>query len=103
MFRRGLKENVKDEIMRDDREVETLGDIISIAVDLDDKLYKRAIEKRYDRIQRGSAGNYIGNRHGSKYRKHRSNQQSSFDSYGLTLMELDSTERRRRYNPRGKK
>jgi hypothetical protein len=48
MFRRGLKDNLKDEIMRDGRSISDMFDLIEVAIDLDDKLYERAMEKRYD-------------------------------------------------------
>jgi len=48
MFRRGLKNNLKDELMRDDKSINDMFDLIMIAIDLDDKLYKRAMKKRYD-------------------------------------------------------
>ncbi len=48
MFRQGLKDNLKDEIMRDGRSMSDMKELIEVAVDLDDRLYERAIEKRYD-------------------------------------------------------
>jgi hypothetical protein len=48
MFRRDLKNNLKNEIMRDGRSISDMFDLIEIAIDLDDKLYERAIKKRYD-------------------------------------------------------
>ena len=48
MFRRGLKDNVKDEIMRDERNYESLAEFIEIVIDLDDKLYERVMKKRYN-------------------------------------------------------
>jgi len=48
MLRRGLKDNLKDEIMRDGRFISDMFDLIEVAIDLDDKLYKRAMKKRYD-------------------------------------------------------
>jgi len=56
MFRRGLKDNVKDELMRDGRRNNDLDDLIKTAIDLDDKLYERGIEKRHNIRVRGSAG-----------------------------------------------
>jgi len=56
MFRRGLKDNVKDELMRDGRKNNDLNDLIKTAIDLDDKLYERSMEKRHDVRTRGSAG-----------------------------------------------
>ncbi len=48
MFQRDLKNNLKDEIMRDDRSISDMFDLIEVAIDLDDKLYERAIKKRYN-------------------------------------------------------
>jgi len=48
MFRRDLKNNLKDEIMRDDKSISDMFDLIEVAIDLDDKLYERAMKKRYD-------------------------------------------------------
>ncbi len=48
MFRRDLKNNLKDEIMRDERILNDMFDLIEVVIDLDDKLYKRAMKKRYD-------------------------------------------------------
>ncbi len=50
MFRRGLKDNLKDEIMRDGKFISDMFDLIEIAIDLDDKLYERAMKKRYDQL-----------------------------------------------------
>ena len=48
MYRRKLKEQVKNELMRDDRAYETLDELIEIFIDLDDKLYERVMKKKYD-------------------------------------------------------
>ena len=56
MFRRSLKDNVKDELIRNSRKNNDLNDLIKTAIDLNNKLYKRSIEKRYDVRIRGSAG-----------------------------------------------
>ena len=47
MYRRGLKENVKDKLMRSGGEFQTLEQLINEAIEINDKLYERAIEKRY--------------------------------------------------------
>ncbi len=51
MFRRDFKNNLKDEIIRDDRSISNMFDLIEVVIDLDDKLYKRAMKKRYDQSQ----------------------------------------------------
>jgi len=48
MFRRGLKNNLKDEMMRDGKIISDMFNLIMIVIDLDDKLYERAMKKRYD-------------------------------------------------------
>ncbi len=48
MFRRDLKDNLKNEIMRDERTFSDMFDLIEVVIDFDDKLYKRVMKKRYD-------------------------------------------------------
>ena len=48
MYRRELKEQIKNELMRDERAYETLDELIEIFIDLDDKLYERTMKKKYD-------------------------------------------------------
>jgi len=48
MFRRDLKNNLKNEIMRDDKSISDMFDLIEVVINLDDKLYERAMKKRYD-------------------------------------------------------
>ena len=48
IFRRELKNNVKDEIIRDERDYKNLAKFIEIVIDFDDKLYERVMKKRYD-------------------------------------------------------
>ena len=48
MFRRNLKNNLKNKIMRDNKFINDIFDLIEVVIDFDNKLYKRAIKKRYD-------------------------------------------------------
>jgi len=48
MFQRDLKDNLKNEIMRDDKFISDMFDLIEIVIDFDDNLYERAIKKRYN-------------------------------------------------------
>ncbi len=48
MFRRNLKHNLKNEIMRDDKFISDMFDFIEVVIDFDDKLYKRVMKKRYN-------------------------------------------------------
>jgi hypothetical protein len=56
MFRRGLKENVKDELIRNSGIISSLDILIRTAIDIDDKLYERAIEKKHNFNPRGTFG-----------------------------------------------
>ena len=48
MYRKKLKEQVKNKLMRDERVYEILNEFIKIFIDFDDKLYKRVMKKKYD-------------------------------------------------------
>ncbi len=48
MFRRNLKNNLKNKIMRDDKFISDMFDLIEVIIDFDNKLYKRIIKKRYN-------------------------------------------------------
>ncbi len=48
MFRRNLKNNLKNEIMRDNKFISDMFDLIEVIIDFDNKLYKRAMKKRYN-------------------------------------------------------
>ena len=52
MYRRELKKQIKNELMRDERAYETLDELIEIFIDLDDKLYERVMKKKYDEESR---------------------------------------------------
>ncbi len=48
MFRQDLKNNLKDEIMCDEKTLSNMFDLIKIVINFNDKLYKKVIKKRYD-------------------------------------------------------
>jgi len=48
MFRQDFKNNLKNEIMRDDKFINDMFDLIEIVIDFDDKLYEKIMKKRYD-------------------------------------------------------
>ena len=85
MYRRGLKENVKDELMRTGASLDTLDELQKEAIQIDDNLFERAMEKRHDGGVSGAgasryqfARNFATN-HGKK----------SSDPYGPMPMEID--------------
>ena len=48
MFRRNFKNNLKNEIMRDEKILNDIFNLIEVVIDFNDKLYKRTIKKRYN-------------------------------------------------------
>ncbi len=56
MYYRGLKDNVKDELMRSGADQTTLPLLTKEAIAIDDRLYERAMEKRHTGQFRGRSG-----------------------------------------------
>ncbi len=48
MFRRNFKNNLKNEIMRDEKTLNDIFNLIKIVIDFNDKLYERIIKKKYN-------------------------------------------------------
>ncbi len=51
MFRQDFKNNLKNELMRDNKSINDIFDLIMIVIDFDDKLYEKAMKKRYDQLK----------------------------------------------------
>jgi hypothetical protein len=67
MYRRGLKENVKDELIRTGQKIENLDELIRATIEIDDNLYERAIERRHDVAPRGKSS-YVPYRSNNNYK-----------------------------------
>ncbi len=48
MFRQDFKNNLKNKIIYNSRNINNIFDFIEVAIDLDNKLYKKTIEKKYN-------------------------------------------------------
>jgi hypothetical protein len=95
MYRRGLKENVKDELMRTGEKIESLDELIRATIEIDDNLYERAMERRHDIAPRGKSG-YVPYRSNNNFKGKKFNRNNQYqDPYGPMPMELDVTEGRR--------
>ncbi len=102
MFRRGLKNNLKNEIMRDDRSISDMFDLIEVVIDLDDKLYERAMKKRYDQ-SRERAEIFFGSTIEYYLEESRSSQKYSNSNYREPAsMKLNSTQYCKEKNSREK-
>ncbi len=95
MYRRGLKPQVKKELMRDGAVYNDLDSLIRALTRVDNQIHELVIELRYNSgVSRlGHTGLYSGGSHGKK--------RFSRDPYGPMLMELDFTEKKKPF--RGKK
>jgi len=88
--------------MRDDRSISDMFDLIEITIDLDDKLYERAMKKRYDQ-SRERAEIFFEPTIEYHLRESRSNQKySNLDYREPALMKLNSTQYRKEKNSRRK-
>ncbi len=48
MFRRDFKNNLKNEIMRNEKRINDMFNLIEVVINFDDKLYKRTMKKKYN-------------------------------------------------------
>ena len=90
MYYTGLKDNVKDELMRSGADQTTLANMTRAAIEIDDRLYERAMEKRYTGQQRGRTG-LIPTSGTGRYQRR-----------DPDAMELDATQRAPRKGNRGR-
>ena len=56
MFRQGLKQTVKAELMRTRALTETLKDLINVSINIDNKLFELSTELRQDSTPRAGNG-----------------------------------------------
>jgi hypothetical protein len=102
MFRRDLKNNLKNEIMRDDRSISDMFDFIEVIIDFDDKLYERAMKKRYDQSRKRAEISFEST---IKYHLKEfcsSQKYSNLDYRGPASMKLNSTQYCKEKNSREK-
>ena len=101
MYRRELKNNIKDEFMRNERDYKNLQKLIKITIELDDKLYERVMKKCYDQSKDKTefiykpAVKYVKSKHQSYIRNPEYTE--------LASMKLDMTQQRKRKNSKNKK
>ena len=59
IYQQGLKESVKDELIRYKRVINNLEQLIKTTIEINNKLYKKAIEKYYNNLY-SRVGTYVG-------------------------------------------
>ena len=90
MYRRELKEQVKNELMRDEKAYETLDELIKIFIDLDDKLYERVMKKKYDEKLRKKIKIYSSRSSSSYLKESNFDKERRVDEHvDIISMELD--------------
>ncbi len=102
MFRQDLKNNLKNKIIYNKRILSNIFDFIEIAIDLDNKLYKKTIEKRYNQFREKTK---IFFKSTIKYQQKKScsNQKySNFDYYKSVFIKLNFTQQYKKKNFRKK-
>ncbi len=102
MFRRDFKNNLKNKIMRDGKFISDMFDLIEVVIDLNDKLYERAMKKQYDQLHK-RAETFFESTIKYHLRESRSKQKySNLDYCGPASMKLDSTQYCKEKNSREK-
>ena len=92
MYRRELKKQVKNELMRNDRTYETLDEFIEIFIDLDDKLYERAMKKKYNEELKGRIEIYSSRLSSSYFEGSNFDKKRRVDEHvDIVSMKLNST------------
>ena len=90
IYRRGLKEQVKDELIRLGIVLESLDELQKEAIRINDNLFERAMEKRYNGgvTRSGTSGYRFGRNFDLNHRK------KIFDPYSPMPMEIDTMKRK---------
>ena len=100
MYRKDLKKSIKDELMRYDDEINNLNRLIEASIELDDKLYDRAMKKRnlisHERFDIYEVFEKSYRAQKSNYDKRNNNY--SKDYYESMSMKLNLTKRRKEKN-----
>jgi retrotransposon gag protein/zinc knuckle protein len=97
-FYEGLKEDVKDELYKEERP-NTLAEYIAMAVRIDDRQYKRREERRYA----GKGWNRNPTRHFSNSRRKRDEPVARYNDTSPGRMDLDATQKGKFKHDKSKK
>ena len=96
MFRREFKNNVKNELIRWNEKLKNFNQLIETTIELDDKLYKKIMKKRYDESRERT--DIFIEHFNERKRKSRFNNRNhdKFNYYESMSMKLNFTQRRKR-------
>ena len=92
MFRRKFKNNIKNEIMSNERDYKIFNEFVKIIINLNDKLYKRVMRKHYNQSRSKTEFIYVSIAKYTKPRKSTFYTRNS-EYIELALMKLDMIQR----------
>ena len=95
IFRRRLKNNVKNELMRNGAFIENFEKLIEQTIEIDDKLYEQTMKKRHDGSGFGNHRYGYGN---SGFNGNKSTPRPAPDPYGPMPMEFDFMRKKKTTN-----
>ena len=91
MYRKKLKNNVKNEFIRYDDNIKNINDFIKISIELDDKFYEKIIKKHYNSREKSNIYVEI-----SKFRNNNNKNRRNDINYEITSMKLNVIIRRKK-------
>ena len=93
MYRKKLKNNVKNEFIRYDDNIENIKNLIKISIEFDDKLCEKVMKKHYN--SREKSNTYVET---SNFRDNNNKNRRNNINYQITSMKLNVTMRRKKKN-----
>jgi hypothetical protein len=88
--------------MRDDRSISDMFNLIEVIIDLDNKLYEKAMKKRYDQFRERTEISFESTIEYYSRESRSSQKYSNLDYRESASMKLNSTQYRKKKNPREK-
>ena len=93
IYRKKLKNYVKNEFIRYDDNIENMKNLIKILIELDDKFYEKIMKKHYDSREKSNIYVETWN-----FRNNNNKNQRNNINYEITSMKLNVTMRRKKKN-----
>ena len=91
MYRKKLKNNVKNEFIRYDDNIENMKNLIKISIEFDDKFYEKIMKKHYNSREKSNI--YVET---LNFRDNNNKNQRNNINYEITSMQLNVTIRRKK-------
>ena len=91
MFRKGLKNNIKNELLRYKGIINNIKSLIRVFIEINNKLYKQAIKKKFNDLRKkaGTYTRYLVYKRKTLRKGVQNNRFKNLNYIGLILIELD--------------